>query len=115
MATNPSELVWIVSAFLTFVMFDLWAVGTLHRKYVKNLELIIILLLLTSRWKHWFDIGDNWASTIDNLHNMARLEMYQTCGNSYATHEFVLILFFRAGAYNTPDMLTVGQGGMTEV
>lgn len=48
-------------------------------------------------WKHWFDIGDNWASTIDNLHNMARLEMYQT-----------------PGAFNTPDMLTVGQGAMTE-
>eukprot|EP00042_Codosiga_hollandica_P029947 m.169308 g.169308 ORF g.169308 m.169308 type:complete len:430 (-) comp53220_c0_seq4:169-1458(-) len=48
-------------------------------------------------WKHWFDISDHWVSTLDNLQNMIKTEMYQSCG-----------------AYNTPDMLTVGQGGQSE-
>jgi hypothetical protein len=43
-------------------------------------------------WKIWFDHGDNWWSTLDNIHQMAALPMYQQCG-----------------AYNMPDMVTIGQ------
>jgi alpha-galactosidase len=47
-------------------------------------------------WKSWLDIHDSWYSTIDNIHMQIGLAMYQKCG-----------------AFNTPDMLTVGQGGQT--
>jgi len=48
-------------------------------------------------WKSWYDINDHWYSTMDNLHQQIGLSMYQQCG-----------------AFNTPDMLTVGQGGQTQ-
>jgi len=48
-------------------------------------------------WKSWFDIHDEWYSTMDNVHMQIGLAMTQQCG-----------------AYNTPDMLTVGQGKQTE-
>jgi len=47
-------------------------------------------------WKSWFDIHDIWYSTMDNLHMQIGLAMYQKCG-----------------AYNTPDMFTIGQGAQT--
>jgi len=47
-------------------------------------------------WKFWFDHVDTWESTIDNLHMMSRFAMYQSCGS-----------------FNTPDMVTIGQGGQT--
>jgi alpha-galactosidase len=37
-----------------------------------------------------------WVSTLDNVHMQVGLQYYQECG-----------------AYNTPDMLTVGQGAQT--
>jgi len=48
-------------------------------------------------WKSWFDLEDTWQSTLDNIHHQVGLEMYQKCGG-----------------YNTPDMLTVGQGSMSQ-
>jgi len=53
--------------------------------------------LRANMWKSWFDMKDTWISTMDNLHHQVGLEMYQTCNH-----------------YNTPDMLTVGQGAMTQ-
>lgn len=44
-------------------------------------------------FKSWFDIFDTFASTMTNVHNQVRIAEYQHCGH-----------------YNTPDMLTVGQG-----
>ena len=56
-ASDPSQLVWV------------WGPST------------------ANMWKHWFDISDSWDSTVDNLQNMIRTEMYQSCG-----------------AYNTPGI-----------
>lgn len=48
-------------------------------------------------WKSWFDISDNWESTLDNVHHQIGLSMYQSCG-----------------AFNTPDMVTIGQGALSD-
>eukprot|EP00026_Physarum_polycephalum_P005335 Phypoly_transcript_05367.p1 GENE.Phypoly_transcript_05367~~Phypoly_transcript_05367.p1 ORF type:complete len:444 (+),score=41.31 Phypoly_transcript_05367:175-1332(+) len=48
-------------------------------------------------WKSWLDIHDSWYSTVDNLHMQIGLAMTQKCG-----------------AFNTPDMLTVGQGAQSK-
>jgi len=48
-------------------------------------------------WKSWLDIHDSWYSTLDNIHMQIGLAMTQSCG-----------------AFNTPDMLTIGQGGQPE-
>jgi len=47
-------------------------------------------------WKLWFDHHDHWYSTLDNVHHMIGLEMFQECGG-----------------YNTPDMVTIGQGALS--
>ncbi|KAH3759061.1 glycoside hydrolase family 27 protein [Pelomyxa schiedti] len=47
-------------------------------------------------WKSWFDIHDSWENFMDNLHMQISLSYYQHCG-----------------AYNFPDMLTIGQGSQT--
>lgn len=47
-------------------------------------------------WKSWFDRADNWESFLDNVHRQAGLAIYQS-----------------RGAYNTPDFLTVGEGGQS--
>lgn len=44
-------------------------------------------------FKSWFDINDSWKSTLSNVHNQIRIAEYQSCGR-----------------FNTPDMLTIGQG-----
>jgi len=52
---------------------------------------------VTNMWKSWFDRSDNWNSVMDNAHMQIGLAPYAKCG-----------------AFNMPDMLTVGQGGLTQ-
>eukprot|EP00727_Mastigamoeba_balamuthi_P004687 m51a1_g14216 putative alpha-galactosidase (450) ;mRNA; f:180907-182653 len=47
-------------------------------------------------WKSWFDRKDTWESFLDNLHMQIGLAYYQSCG-----------------AFNMPDMVTIGQGALT--
>ena len=64
-------------------------------------------------WKHWFDISDAWESTLDNLHNMARTPSSHFTEND-VMHQARIEMYQTCGAFNTPDMLTVGQGAQTE-
>jgi len=51
----------------------------------------------TNMFKSWFDRSDNWLSVLDNAHQQIGLAPYAKCG-----------------AFNMPDMLTTGQGGLTQ-
>lgn len=52
---------------------------------------------MANMWKIWFDRQDNWYSLLDNVHQQVGMQWFQKCG-----------------AFNNPDFLTVGQGGMTQ-
>jgi alpha-galactosidase len=79
-----------------------------HNRNVHNEECLVKVALrpreLVWRWaadtahafKSWFDIDDTYRSTLTNAHNQIRVAEYQSCGT-----------------FNTPDMLTIGQGGQS--
>jgi len=48
-------------------------------------------------FKSWFDRSDTWMSIMDNSHQQIGLAPYVKCG-----------------AFNMPDMITTGQGGLTQ-
>jgi len=52
---------------------------------------------MANMWKIWFDREDNWDSFLTNVHQQVGLQWFQSCN-----------------AYNNPDFLTVGQGGMSQ-
>jgi alpha-galactosidase len=52
---------------------------------------------IANMWKLWFDREDTWYSLLDNVHQQVGMQWFQSCN-----------------AFNNPDFMTVGQGGMTQ-
>eukprot|EP00656_Telonema_subtile_P056352 TRINITY_DN8981_c0_g1_i1.p1 TRINITY_DN8981_c0_g1~~TRINITY_DN8981_c0_g1_i1.p1 ORF type:complete len:454 (-),score=82.97 TRINITY_DN8981_c0_g1_i1:294-1655(-) len=52
---------------------------------------------MANMWKLWFDRWDGWQSLKDNAFSQIHAAWFQSCG-----------------AYNNPDMMTIGLGGMSE-
>eukprot|EP01116_Phalansterium_solitarium_P005205 TRINITY_DN1661_c0_g1_i4.p1 TRINITY_DN1661_c0_g1~~TRINITY_DN1661_c0_g1_i4.p1 ORF type:complete len:450 (-),score=144.81 TRINITY_DN1661_c0_g1_i4:76-1425(-) len=52
---------------------------------------------MANMWKIWFDRWDGWQSLLDNTHQQVGMQWFQS-----------------ANAFNNPDFMTVGQGGMTQ-
>jgi len=51
---------------------------------------------IANMWKLWFDREDTWYSLLDNVHQQVGMQWFQACN-----------------AFNNPDFMTVGQGGMS--
>ena len=52
---------------------------------------------MANMWKLWFDRWDGWSSILDNAHQQVGMQWFQSCG-----------------AFNNMDMMTVGQGALTQ-
>ena len=68
-----------------------------HTAYKWSQEVMAWGPSVANMWKLWFDRWDGWQFLTDNVQNQVNMQWFQACG-----------------AFNNPDMLTIGLGSMSE-